>query len=142
MLRRLGWGKLANELSKLILSFRPFNIFFAPMNTSDDQIENRRSNDPIDRLIYEQNFRIKLVLPVKDQDSLIVFLNNGSHISVHLSSFPRLKDASQEELGNCVLISNGIGIEWPSLDEDLSLKGLLHQFATENIINLLIPFRH
>ena len=107
------------------------------MNTSDNKIENKRSNDPIDRLIYEQNFRIKLVLPVKEQDSLIVFLNNGTHISVHLSSFSRLKNASQEELKNCILISDGIGIEWPSLDEDLSLKGLLHQFATENIITLL-----
>jgi len=107
------------------------------MNTSDDNIVNKRSNDPIDRLIYEQNFRIKLVLPVKDQDSLIVFLNNGTHISLRLSYFPRLKDASQEDLKNHLLISNGIGIEWPSLDEDLSLRGLLHQFETQNIISLL-----
>ena len=107
------------------------------MNTSDNNIENKTASDPIDRLIYEYNFRIKLVVPVKAEDSLIVFLNKGKHISVHLSSFPRLKDASQKELDSWSLISDGIGIEWPDVDEDLSLKGLLKQFITESAINFL-----
>ena len=107
------------------------------MNTSGNSIENKPSNDPIDQLIYEKNFRIKLVLPVKVQDSLIVFLNNGKHISVHLSSFPRLKSATQQDLDSWALISNGVGIEWAGIDEDLSLKGLLKQFITENTISFL-----
>jgi hypothetical protein len=107
------------------------------MDTLDNNIENKPSKDPIDKLIYEKNFRIKMVLPVKAQDSLIVFLNNGKHISVHLSSFSRLKKAGQKQLDAWELISNGIGIEWPEIDEDLSLKGLLQQFITENTIGFL-----
>jgi len=107
------------------------------MSTSKNKIVNKPSKDPIDYLIYEKNLRIKMVLPVKAQDSLIVFLNNGRHLSVRLSSFSRLKDASQKDLDGWLLISKGVGIEWPKMDEDLSLKGLIQQFITENTINFL-----
>jgi hypothetical protein len=106
------------------------------MSTSNKKIVNKPASDPIDRLIYEKGLRIKEVLPVKNQDKLIVFLNNGNNIMVQLSAFARLKKATQKELGNWKLISKGIGIEWSDLDEDLSLKGLLNQVAIEYTIRL------
>lgn len=107
------------------------------MSTLENNIENKPATDAIDVAIYEKNLRIGNVLPVKKQDTLIVFLNNGKHISVRLSSFKRIQNATEEQLSNWTLISNGIGIEWPDLDEDLSLKGLIQQFITENTISFL-----
>ena len=108
------------------------------MSTSENDIERRLSKDPIDRMIFEKNIRIKNVFPIKAEDRLIVFLNNGSTIMVLLSSFDRLKGATQEELDKWALISTGVGIEWDALDEDLSLKGLIQQVSTENAINLIL----
>jgi hypothetical protein len=107
------------------------------MSTSENDIVNKPSKDPIDQMIFEKNVRIKNVVPVKEEDSLIVFVNNGINISIRLSAFPRLKSATQEELNNWSLIANGIGIEWPALDEDLSLKGLIQQFSTEIAIKFM-----
>ncbi len=95
------------------------------MNTSN-KISNKPSKDPIDKLIFEKGLRITQVLAVKKQDSLIVFLNNANTIAVKLSYFPKLKKATQVQLDKWKLISKGIGIEWPEIDEDLSLKGLVH----------------
>ncbi|MBS1684824.1 MAG: DUF2442 domain-containing protein [Bacteroidetes bacterium] len=107
------------------------------MSTSENNIENKPAKDIIDVAIYEKNLRVSNVLPIKKQDILIVFLNNRKHISVRLSSFKRIQNATEEQLSKWILISNGIGIEWPELDEDLSLKGLIQQFITENTISFL-----
>jgi hypothetical protein len=104
------------------------------MATSKSKIVNKRASDPIDQLIYEKGLRITEILPVKKQDSLIVFLNKGNPIHIRLSSFPRLKKATQAQLNGWKLISKGIGIEWPELDEDLSLKGLIHQLIIQNTL--------
>ncbi len=107
------------------------------MNTSNNKISNKPSKDPIDKLIYEKGLRITQVLAVKKQDSLIVFLSNANTIAIKLSSFPRLKKATQIQLDNWKLISKGIGIEWPEIDEDLSLKGLIQQLVLLNTLKFL-----
>jgi hypothetical protein len=104
------------------------------MNTSTDKIINKLAKDPIDKLIYEKGLRIKDVLCVKKQDSLIVFLNNGTTITLKLSVIPSLKKASQLQLDSWKLISKGIGIEWNELDEDISLKGLIKQLIIQNTL--------
>jgi hypothetical protein len=104
------------------------------MSTSKNKIVNKRATDPIDQLIYEKGLRITQVLPVKKQDSLIVFLNNGTTINVRLSFFQRLKKATQLQLDKWELISKGIGITWSELDEDLSLKGLIQQLIVQNTL--------
>ena len=38
---------------------------------------------------------------------------------------PRLQQASLEARNNCRLIGGGVGINWPDLDEDISVEGLL-----------------
>lgn len=107
------------------------------MSISSNKIVNNRSKDPIDQLIFEKGLRIVQVLPVKKQDSLIVFLNNGNSIQVRLSTFARLKKSSQIQLNDWKLIGKGIGITWEALDEDLSLKGFIQQLILQNTLRFV-----
>ena len=59
------------------------------------------------------------------EDELIVLLVDGRTISVPLTWFPRLSQASKAQLDNWEILGDGEGIHWPDLDEDLSVKGLL-----------------
>jgi hypothetical protein len=56
---------------------------------------------------------------------LVVQLEDGRTVAVPLEWFPKLRDASPEALGDWRLIGHGVGIHWPKLDEDLSVRGLL-----------------
>ncbi|MEM7108865.1 MAG: DUF2442 domain-containing protein [Bacteroidota bacterium] len=38
-----------------------------------------------------------------------------------------LKKATQSQLNDYRLIGKGVGVHWPQLDEDLSLKGFLRE---------------
>ena len=60
-----------------------------------------------------------------EEDELVVNFEDGRVIHVPLEWFPRLRDASPEARRNWRLIGRGIGIHWPDLDEDLSVRGLL-----------------
>jgi len=52
-------------------------------------------------------------------------LNTKAVLHQRLSSYKSLAKADKKTLMQYELISNGIGIHWKSLDEDLSLKGFL-----------------
>ena len=56
-----------------------------------------------------------------------VFLKDGRIISIPLAYFPKLMNATPKQLNNWRLIGAGIGIHWNTLDEDLSVDGLLAQ---------------
>lgn len=58
-------------------------------------------------------------------DELIVHLADGRTVSVPLAWFPRLLHATPEERLNVRIIGDGEYINWPALDEDLSVSGLL-----------------
>jgi hypothetical protein len=58
-------------------------------------------------------------------DTLHVDLSDGRTISVPLAWYPRLAHATTEERRNWRLIAHGRGIHWESLDEDISVEGLL-----------------
>lgn len=58
-------------------------------------------------------------------DTLHVDLSDGRTISVPLAWYPRLAHATGEERRNWRLIAHGRGIHWESLDEDISVEGLL-----------------
>lgn len=58
-----------------------------------------------------------------DDSSMWVELSDGRTIGVPLAWFPRLMRASREQLEACE-ISQG-GLHWDSLDEDVSIAGLL-----------------
>ena len=58
-------------------------------------------------------------------DYLIVYLDDARVIQVPLIWFPRLYNATPEQLRNYSWIGRGTGIEWPDLDEHLSVHGFL-----------------
>ncbi len=59
------------------------------------------------------------------EDDVIVSLADGRTISVPLVWFPRLAGATRQQLEDYELLSDGEGIHWPDVDEDLSVEGLL-----------------
>jgi hypothetical protein len=56
---------------------------------------------------------------------MIVTLTDGREISVPIAWYPRLAQATQEQLNRWRLIGDGEGIHWPDLDEDLPMTGIL-----------------
>jgi hypothetical protein len=59
------------------------------------------------------------------KDKMIVLLADGREISVPLEWFPRLRNASIEQLKHWRFIGGGEGIHWEDLDEDISVERLL-----------------
>jgi hypothetical protein len=59
------------------------------------------------------------------QGFLIVDLVDGRRLSVPVEWFPRLSTASQAQRDAWELMDEGRGIRWPSIDEDISVDGLL-----------------
>jgi len=69
---------------------------------------------------------IPLALSVKiTTDTLRVDLSDGRTISVPVGWYPRLAHASAEERKQWRLIAQGRGIHWESIDEDISVEGLI-----------------
>ncbi len=58
-------------------------------------------------------------------DALTTELSDGRTISVPLAWYPRLLNARPKERSDWRLIGKGQGIHWNSLDEDVSVEGLL-----------------
>jgi len=59
------------------------------------------------------------------EDMLHCELEDGRIISVPIKWYPRLRNAGPKDWNVWELIGGGIGIHWPTLDEDLSVKGFL-----------------
>ena len=79
--------------------------------------------DALDRLIYEEGLRIKHIYFDKELDLMLLVLNNKKVMKRTISEFKRLADATEDQLTN--FENDGIGIHWPDVDEDLSLRGFL-----------------
>ena len=58
-------------------------------------------------------------------DVLVVELEDGRTISAPLAWYPRLLHASQKDRDCWEVAGAGFGIHWPTIDEDLSVDGLL-----------------
>jgi len=59
------------------------------------------------------------------RDTLSVALKDGRTITVPLSWYPRLFNATAAQRKNWCIAGAGYGIHWPEVDEDLSTEGLL-----------------
>ncbi|MCI0414190.1 DUF2442 domain-containing protein [bacterium] len=57
--------------------------------------------------------------------TLSVDLMDGRTITVPLSWYPRLMNATPKQRANWKIAGAGYGIHWPDIDEDLSTEGLL-----------------
>jgi len=58
-------------------------------------------------------------------DELTVVLSDGRTVTVPVTWFPRLADASAGQRADWELIGGGIGIHWECVDEDISVASLL-----------------
>lgn len=58
-------------------------------------------------------------------DERIVTLTDGRILSVPRAWFPRLANGTPDQRADIQLLGDGQGLHWPSLDEDLSVLGLL-----------------
>jgi hypothetical protein len=66
--------------------------------------------------------KIPVALEIRD-GMLLVTLKDGRLIGTPISWYPRLANATPEQLANYELWS--FGIHWEDLDEDLSIEGML-----------------
>ena len=67
------------------------------------------------------------VKQVSVTDDLITFhLMDGRVISVPLAWSWRLSDATPAQRNNYEIIGDGQGVNWPEIDEDLSVEGMFH----------------
>ena len=60
-----------------------------------------------------------------DTEFMHIHLTDGRIISVPLSWFPLLHEASPGQRAQYTIGGGGRGLHWPELDEDLSLAGLM-----------------
>ncbi len=70
------------------------------------------------------------------RDHMIVSLEDGRILQMPLDWFPALRSATRTQLNHYEWIGRGIGIEWPDLDEFLSVEGFLRNTAGP------VPIRH
>lgn len=89
--------------------------------------------DELEKIIYEEGLRIKAVHIHEDLNMMLIVLSNKKTIQRSFDYTEKLKKATPSELNNCQLIANGVGIHWPDLDEDISLKGFLEEEVTQSI---------
>jgi len=60
-----------------------------------------------------------------DSGRIHVRLSDGREISAPLDWFPRLQHATDAQRRQWELIGQGVGIHWETIDEDISVAGLL-----------------
>jgi hypothetical protein len=59
------------------------------------------------------------------ETDLHVVLADGREVSAPLAWLPRLRDATPEQRAHWRLTGRGEGIQWPDIDEDVSIASLL-----------------
>jgi hypothetical protein len=60
-----------------------------------------------------------------DDNKMFILLNDGRELGIPLEWFPKLRNATKEDLSKWRLIGDGEGIHWESLDEDILVEALL-----------------
>ena len=86
------------------------------MSTSTKSTKHRRSFVPTSALARAVIF---------DDVAMHVTLTDGRVLTVPLSWFPALRDATPEQRALCQIGGGGIGLHWDDLDEDISIAGLM-----------------
>ena len=68
-----------------------------------------------------------------DEDAMWVELTDGRTLSVPLSYFPRLLNASPAQRRKITISGGGTGLHWDHLDEDISVRGLFEGRGDQTI---------
>ena len=58
-------------------------------------------------------------------DQMSVRLSDGRVLTIPLAWYPKLASATEDQRERWELIGRGVGIHWPEIDEDLSVRGML-----------------
>ena len=64
-------------------------------------------------------------------EKMYIELNSSKVLTVPYDYTNRLKNATVDELHNFRLIAGGIGIHFTSIDEDISVAGIIRDFGNE-----------
>ncbi len=68
-----------------------------------------------------------------EQENLIIVLNNQKY-SFRISEISeKLAKANDQERNNFKVSPSGYGIHWPTIDEDLSINGLLNKSKKSHV---------
>ena len=59
-------------------------------------------------------------------DKMIIYIEDGREVSIPLEWFPRLRNATTDQLKNWRFVGNGEGIHWEDIDEDILVENLLN----------------
>ena len=87
------------------------------MSTStDSEARYRRGFVPATALAKQVDF---------DELTMKVTFTDGRVLSVPLSWFPLLDNATPEQRAKCEIGGGGVSLHWPDIDEDLSIAGLM-----------------
>ena len=63
-----------------------------------------------------------------DDERIRLTFEGGLELSVPTSQYPRLQRASVDERSKWQIVGRGLGIHWPAVDEDLSIRGLFQTY--------------
>lgn len=89
--------------------------------------------DAIEHIIFNEGLRITSLEISPENDKLFIHLSTNLTFVTPTKNYKGLKNASIKRLKNYRLVGNGVGIHWPDLDEDLSLKGFLKEFLSQRV---------
>jgi len=73
----------------------------------------------------KNEFDFRAIKAEIQDDQLIVVLADGREIRNPIEFYPKLARASKQVRENLKIMAQGIGIEWPDLDEHLSTEGIV-----------------
>ena len=93
----------------------------------------KNNYDAIEKLIFDEAIRIEAIDIQTEFDTMLIILNTKAVLHQKISNYQKLKQATTFDLKNFVFTGNGIGIHWPTIDEDLSLKG----FLRDELLNIV-----
>ena len=68
-----------------------------------------------------------------EQENLVVIINDQTYLFKISDISEKLAHADENERNNFNISPSGYGIHWPSLDEDLSINGLLNQLKKRHV---------
>lgn len=59
------------------------------------------------------------------EDKLCAKISDGREVSIPIAWFPRLSEATPEQLKDFEISPSGYGVHWPQIDEDVSIKAFV-----------------
>ena len=68
-----------------------------------------------------------------DKDNLVLMLNEQQYFFKISEISDKLANANEKERNNFKISPSGYGIHWPSIDEDISINGLLHRIQKSHV---------